>query len=120
MHRMAELVGADQGLLLKSPEEGEDRADGALSDVQVYRLRGPLFFGAASGLGELLVGLLASGRPLPREFQLEMSEVPLIDASGVGVLRDFIERCKGLKVAVSLKNVQTQPAKVLKAMGLEV
>jgi SulP family sulfate permease len=88
--------------------------------VRVLELRGPLFFGAASGLSELLTSLLASGSGLPRTFRLDMTDVPLVDASGVGVLREFTERCEKHGVKVRLENTQAQPARVLKAMGVEV
>jgi SulP family sulfate permease len=121
MHRMAELAGVEQGVSLGGEEEEDDHvlAEQA-GETRTYRLRGPLFFGAASGLSELLTGLLASGSELPKTFRLDMTDVPLVDASGVGVLREFTERCAKHGVAVRLDNVQAQPARVLKAMGVEV
>jgi len=121
MHRMAELAGVEQGVSLAG---GEDEDDHLLAEpdgeTRILKLRGPMFFGAASGLSELMTGMLATGSKLPRIFRLDMADVPLIDASGVGVVREFAERCEAHGVAVKLENLQAQPARVLAAMGIEI
>lgn len=119
MHRMADLAGVEQGVSLAGAEDEDDHllAEPA-GETRTLKLRGPMFFGAASGLSELMTGMLATGSKLPKTFRLDMAEVPLIDASGVGVVREFTERCEAHGVAVRLDNLQAQPARVLKAMGI--
>lgn len=47
-------------------------------DRVVYRLSGPYFFGAAAKLGAVLDTIAAQ----PREFVLDLRDVPLVDSSG--------------------------------------
>jgi SulP family sulfate permease len=121
MHRMAEVVTVQRGI---SPiiedvddfarERGEaDQRAGLPADIEVFQLRGPLFFGAASVLEDVLDRMSRT----PRAFILRMREVPLIDASGVGALKAFVRRCRGLGVTVVVTGVQPQPRRILTQMG---
>jgi sulfate permease, SulP family len=121
MHRMAEVVTIQQGV---SPIQGDvddlplgndqpDQRAHLPEGVEVFQLRGPLFFGAASVLEDVLD---RTGRA-PRAFILRMREVPLIDASGVGALAEFVRRCEGRGVLVIVTDVQPQPRRILKQMG---
>lgn len=122
MHRMAEIVTVQQGF---SPIEGDveedarpasDRADqrAHLPDgVEIFQLRGPLFFGAAGVLADVLD---RTARP-PKTFIVRMRGVPLIDASGVGALESFVRRCAGQGTEVIVTGVQPQPRRILKQMG---
>ncbi|HET6603344.1 MAG TPA: sodium-independent anion transporter [Xanthomonadaceae bacterium] len=47
------------------------------------------------------------------------SSEPLIDASGVTALTDFLERCGRRGIAVFFSGMQPQPLGVLRQMGLE-
>src|SRR3546814_20139132 len=53
--------------------------------VEMYSLRGPLFFGAARSLRDALEAMPTP----PRVFILRMRNVPMIDSSGVAALSDF-------------------------------
>jgi len=70
--------------------------------------------GAATGFAE---GLARMARR-PRVVILRMSRVPVADATGVGVLRDFIERRRRDGARVILSGVRPQPRAVLAQMGL--
>lgn len=87
----------------------------ALPDgVVSYSFRGPLFFGVASHLIDLLDQL----NPLPKTIILNMEEVPLIDASGEESLRAFIKRCQKKDIQVIFAGVQSHPMKILRRLGL--
>jgi sulfate permease, SulP family len=125
MHRMAE-VSAIRNRVPLADDENDD--DASLSDtaaqrlllpkgVEVYELHGPLFFGVA----EHLLDLLRRTGPTPHTYVLNLSEVPLVDATGASTLRDFIDRCKrrnikvmiaGLTppVAITLRDMHTLPS----------
>jgi SulP family sulfate permease len=101
MHRMAE-IGA-----LRNHVPLDDEDDSSVSDtaahrvrlpagVEVFELRGPLFFGVA----DHLLDLLRPTGPQPRAYVLDLRDVPLVDATGAAALRDFADRCQRRDIAV--------------------
>jgi SulP family sulfate permease len=122
MHRMSEAVA----IQTHSPLIDEDVDDFAErgtrytrrtdlpKDVEVFELRGPFFFGVANRLGEILDRI---GKP-PRVFILLMRDVPLIDATGVRALQDFVSRCKRDHTQVILAEMQASVAATLDQMGI--
>lgn len=122
MHRMAQVVTVQHGVNPIAPDiDDRTEAAGVVTDqraglpegVEVFQLRGPLFFGAAGVLADLLDRI---GRP-PRVFIVRMHDVPLIDSSGVGALRDFVQRCRHMGTRVIIAGVQPQPRRILDQMG---
>ena len=88
LHRMAEavevqtgetLLGGDGAGLTAAPFEAQ-------SDVMVYRISGALFFAATANLSTALDRI----GPYPRGFILDMTEVPLLDATAARVLVAFL------------------------------
>lgn len=124
MHGMAEAVSLrHDGAQMFVPDEDdfarprEDRyvqRDALPADVEVFQLRGPLFFGAAGRLADVL-GTLPRR---PRVFILRMREVPFIDTTGVAALADFVRRNRANGTTVIVTGVQPQPLKVMQRMGL--
>jgi SulP family sulfate permease len=117
MHRMSGVAGMEVGEEIWAEDDAAMATPGGADGVADYHLSGPLFFGSASGLSEMLKALITAGR-LPKAFRLHLGQTPVIDASGAGVIRDFAERCKGQGVGVILAEVQPGPARVLASMGL--
>jgi len=121
MHRMAAVVTVQHGVSLIQTDVDDFRALGNEADqradlpenVEVFQLRGPLFFGAASVLQEVLDRM---GRA-PHAFIVRMREVPLIDSSGVGAVREFVRRCRSHNTKVIITGVQSQPRQILEQMG---
>lgn len=104
MHRMSEataisrgvsLVERDQDDFARPHSDYEARAE-LPRGVEVFELRGPLFFGAASRL----IDALDAAFPPPNAFILRFREVPLADASGVNALERFLKRCASHGVVV--------------------
>lgn len=121
MHRMAEAVAVETGVTWfetdvddfdVKPELGQ-RAE-LPPDVEVFKFHGPLFFGVASRLDDMLDAL---DRP-PRAIILRMARVPLMDASGVAALSGFVSRCNSSGCAVILTAIQSQPRAILAQMGM--
>ena len=81
MRRMAELSGIDLG-----DTEGAQEVV-APPDVLYYRIRGPLFFGAAQ---RAMQEVRTSG--VARCAVLDLSQVPMIDATGVVNLESAVDR----------------------------
>ncbi len=124
MHRMAEAmsIDADKSTLLTKDQDDftrpasdrfAQRAD-LPSDVEVFKFRGPFFFGAARKLTEILDGI---GRR-PRAIILRLGESPLIDASGASALAGFLSHCRSIEVAVIICEITAQPRSILTKMGV--
>ncbi len=91
------------------------------SDVIVFEMKGPFFFGVADLLNETLRRM----NEKPRVFILRMRHVPMIDTTGLHALKQFAIKCKtqgilflisGARPAViaSIKSIQLE-----KIIGLE-
>ena len=123
MHRMSEAV-AIAGVPLIEPDRddlarpaGERRPDQRQDlppGVEVFQLRGPLFFGVSTKFADVLGNI---ARP-PKVLVLRMREVPMMDASGAGSLGDLLAQCRRRGTRVILSGLQPQPAAVLRRMHL--
>jgi len=122
MHRMAQVVQVEKGVgfLQGDVDDAQlpalDYAFQTLPPgVEMFSLRGPLFFGAARSLRDAFDALPTP----PRVFILRMRNVPMIDSSGVAALSDFIRRCRARGVAVIVSGIRPQPKEVLARMGFD-
>jgi SulP family sulfate permease len=122
MFRMADAVEVSSGVPLldedgdagPSAEDNDQRAR-LPKGVEVFRISGPLFFGASNRLDSLLDTFIA----MPKVFILRMRRVPIIDASGVHALRTLTDRCHRRGIVLVLSGLQPQPRRVIRDMHLE-
>jgi sulfate permease, SulP family len=118
MARMSDTVQLENGQSPNSdPErEGEDpgQRDDLPKDVEVFRISGPVFFGVA---GELLDAMRKIGRT-PKVIILRMRLVPMLDASGVTMIKEFIDQARLSGTEIILSGVQNQPREMLTRVGL--
>jgi SulP family sulfate permease len=112
LHRMGESVSvatrSNDDEAIDDPNVRERLPDG----VEMCRFRGPLFFAVADRLDRVLDPI----RSPPRVFILRMRQVPLIDASGVHALEQFLDRCQKQGTAVILSGLVGQPSAILHQM----
>lgn len=80
------------------------------SDVEVYEINGPFFFGTADMLQDVLGNL---HKP-PKVFILRLRHVPFIDSSGVRALNEFYHRCQQAHIKLFLSGVRGPLAQELK------
>jgi SulP family sulfate permease len=99
------LLGADQ-----RPAHVADLPDWLLH----YEVRGPLFFGAAHRATAALHRVHAGARAA----LIDLSQVPVIDATGVANLRSALERLRRGGLHVVLVGAQPRVAEVLLRAGL--
>jgi len=87
MARMSETTG-----VLDDDDSVEDPIQRAAlpPGVEVFRIAGPMFFGAAN---EMLEALSRIGRP-PKAVILRLDRVPFIDSSGVHVLETVVSHAR--------------------------
>lgn len=122
MHRMANAVEISTAAKVIDDDVDDysrertvyERRTDIPDDVEVFRIDGPFFFGAAARLGDVLDRL---GTP-PKAFILRMGNVPLIDASGAAALEKFIDDAARRGTRTILCNVQGEVEQVIRALGL--
>lgn len=116
MARMAEAVEVDTSGMRDTDLDSEDmhQRDTLPKGVEVFRITGPFFFGVA---GELLDTLRRLGQP-PKVIILRMRLVPLLDASGVQALEEFVAEAKAAGAKVVLSGIQSQPKSMLERVHL--
>jgi SulP family sulfate permease len=106
MARMSETAG-----LMPEELSVDDPAQRAAlpKGVEVFRFAGPMFFGVA---GEMLDVLRRSGRT-PRIIVLRMELVPYIDSTGAGALEAFFRQAHANGTRVILCDLRKQPGEFL-------
>ncbi|WP_417593788.1 SulP family inorganic anion transporter [Parasphingorhabdus sp.] len=118
MARMSETVQLDNGNSLDHDGDYDvddlTQRDDLPKGVEVFRINGPVFFGVA---GELLDAMRRIGRT-PKVIILRMRLVPMLDASGVTMIEEFIEQARLSGARIILSGVQPQPQKMLARIGL--
>lgn len=122
MFRMSEAVEISSGVRLVDDDPTPDGPQAAEPDqrarlpkgVEAFQISGPLFFGAANRLDNLLDQFLDP----PKVFILRMRLVPVIDASGVHALKKLAERCHRKGIVLVVSGLQAQPNRVVSQMGL--
>ncbi len=118
MFRMAEAVEVSQGAGTLSEDGEESSADAQQraclpAGVEAFQITGPLFFGAANRLDNVLDQFFEA----PKAFILRMRLVPVLDASGVHALKTLAERCRRRKILLIVSGLQAQPRRVATQMG---
>jgi len=83
-------------------------------DVEMFQFNGPFFFGAVSQLADVM----ARAEKWPRAYILDLTRVPLLDASGASALDEFIRRCRRNRTQVVICGLRGQPRTVARNMGL--
>lgn len=108
MHRMSETVSvSDSG---EEPGLPHGLPHGAV----MYRIDGPMFFGAASKL----LDVLDRTGGAPRVLILDMETVPMLDSTGADALSTLVARAGKRGAHIVLAGVQRQPLGVLRGLGL--
>jgi len=98
------------------PERTDPEAIGKKSvpeGVEVYEIQGPFFFGAA----DLLKDLMSHLTQTPKVFILRMRHVPMVDASGIHALSEFLHTCKKRTSSFSCQASMPAPKKISQPLG---
>ncbi len=127
MFRMAEAFEISSGVHLIDDDDGDERDESwqrttdvnqraqLPKGVEAFQISGPLFFGAANRLDNLLDQF----RSPPKAFILRMRLVPIIDASGVHALKTLADRCRRKGIVLIVSGLQPQPQRVIDDMRLD-
>jgi SulP family sulfate permease len=119
MRRMATLseAGYVPGLLDEENSDNDPRAvpgEELPPEVEVFRVQGALFFGAASAFKDALGRV---EKP-PRILILRMRDVLAVDATGLRALEELWEKARRDGTSVVLSGVRPQPREAMERAGL--
>lgn len=84
------------------------------SDVVIYEVNGPLFFGIADSLHQQFLSL----HPKPRSFIFRLNKAPLIDASGIQALQEVANSCKQMDIQFLISETKEENLKLFHSTGL--
>lgn len=79
--------------------------------IRVYEISGPLFFGAASVIEEIVV------KDFTNCLVLRMRSVPALDSTALNALKDLVQVCESKGITVVFSHVNDQPMNVMEKAG---
>lgn len=79
--------------------------------IRIYEISGPLFFGAASVIEEIVV------KDFTTCLVLRMRSVPALDSTALNALKDLVQVCKSKGITIVFSHVNDQPMKVMEKAG---
>lgn len=79
--------------------------------IRVYEISGPLFFGTASVIEEIVV------KDFTTCLVLRMRSVPALDSTALNALKDLAQVCKSKGITIVFSHVNDQPMKVMEKAG---
>jgi len=77
--------------------------------VEVFWIAGPIFFGMASDIPELLKKVGEK----PKILIIRMRLVPFLDTTGASALADLVKQCRSRSIEVIFSALQSQPESIL-------
>lgn len=114
MRHMAEITHVKSLSRENGGKEEGPRLDKVPAGVEVFSVRGTFFFGATH---KLLETLRIVGRA-PKAFVLDMSELLLMDASGLHALQQMNNECRRHGTRLLISGIHAQPLMVLERADL--
>lgn len=123
MYRMSNVVeikndrrmGAeDDTQFSRRSRDNQDIRHDVPKDIEVFRFRGPFFFGVVSRLVDTIEGV--EGKP--RAYILDMTDVPMIDSSGAAALGGVIEHCRKRNIDMLIAGLKGHPHDIVQNMGI--
>lgn len=108
MSRSVEISKGVKDGLGYEREEGYQRED-LPEQVEVFTIAGPIFFGIARDLPELLkkVG------EVPKVLIIRMRFVPFLDSSGAAALEEVVKQCRKEGIEVIFSALREQPKEII-------
>ena len=82
--------------------------------VEVYKMRGPFFFGVTDRLKNLIMQMDTP----PKLIVLRMKHVPVLDATALQTFKELQSRCLAKGSRLVLMDVQPEPSDLLRGYGL--
>jgi SulP family sulfate permease len=83
-------------------------------DIEIFELTGPFFFAAAYKFKDAIKVI----KRKPKAIIVDMSEVPVIDATGLNTIKDVLHMCNRDKITFIISGIQPQVFEELKKARL--
>lgn len=118
MKRMTDVFNINIRTLDAAEEEEENISNFnkiiTPSEIQIYEINGPFFFGAAHNFLEATGQL----RHKTKILIIRMGNVPAMDATALHAFKRMVDMCKQRKILILITEINEQPLKVLKKAEL--
>lgn len=115
VHSEAALVGEDIADVINGPRAGYDEADASDPDVMVHRIRGALFFGAAT----VLDVVLDRAPDRPRVLVIDFTEAPFVDSSGAHSIEGVVRKAHRPGTHIYISGATPEERGVLQLHGVQ-
>ena len=112
MKRMSEETNIQGWKYVEEEYDDTKKYTNLEKGIRVYEISGPLFFAAASKIGEITV------KEFTKVLIIRMRAVPAIDVTAMNALEDLYKMCKAKKIKLILSHVNEQPYQAMKKAGL--
>ncbi|CUH97488.1 putative membrane protein [Propionispora sp. 2/2-37] len=118
--RMSDILAVNPVVLDKENNiieiaDEEILEDYTCSEISIFSIDGPLFFGAAQMFSQSIMDTIHYD---PKILILRMSKVSIIDITGENHLRSIVERLQKKGITVLIAGLNGQPEKKLRVTGL--
>lgn len=87
----------------------KDWAEKFTNEVLVFTISGPIFFGVAKEIAELVKTIQQETKVIV----LQMQFVPFLDKTGFAALDDLVKQCRVKKITLIYTTLQSQPKQIL-------
>lgn len=111
MKRMSEVTEVKGWRYAEDGEEELEKLRKLSPKIHVYEISGPLFFGAADVLGQVVA------RDNHECIILRMRAVPAIDSTAMNAISDLYDQCVERGICLILSHVNDQPLQAMKKSG---
>jgi SulP family sulfate permease len=111
---VSQVVPDEENHLIEIPEQDSLHTYDC-SQISIFSIEGPLFFGAAQMFSESIMNTIHYD---PKIIILRMSKVPLMDITGENHLRMIVDNIQKKGIIILMSGLNEQPEKKMQKTGL--
>ena len=104
-------INEEERDIAKQDREEREHLMSISEPIRVYEMSGPLFFGAADRIGNIVV------KDMTKYLILRMRSVPAIDITAMNAMENLYKKCKKDGITLILSHVNDQPMRVMQKSG---
>ena len=104
-------ISEEEADIAKQDKEEKEQLMKISESIRVYEMSGPLFFGAADRIGNIVV------KDMTKCLILRMRSVPAVDITAMNAMETLYKKCKKDGITLILSHVNEQPLRVMQKSG---